>query len=277
LSLVAKKTSGGAAEAGKQALAALRRTVADRLVDALDERDPELLASLSEVGVVRRGWMEDGSGPMTAPPVEVVQHVLERAAERRPSMLTSLGLSAVQLLSHPSGTVRPSEQGVIERRAVMFTDLEGFTRYTARQGDEAASALLSAHHRVVGPILRSRGGRLVKRLGDGLLVTFSEPEAAVLAGLELVEEAPEPLRLRAGVHVGDVLVLPDDVIGHVVNVAARVTELARGGEVMVTADVRDAVGTGLGNVRFSRVRRRSLKGVDSAVGVCRAHPAEPLR
>jgi adenylate cyclase len=105
------------------------------------------------------------------------------------------------------------------------------------------------------------------------LLTFPEPEAAVLAGLELVDSAPEPLRLRGGVHVGDVLALPDDVIGHVVNVAARVTELARGGEVMVTVDVRDAIGAELGRVRFSRVRRRSLKGIDTAVGVCRAHPA----
>jgi len=271
---VPKKTSGAAAEAGRQALAALRRTMADRLVDALDERDPELLASLAEVGVVRRAWVEDrSSGPVSAPPAEVVQRVVERAAERRPSVLTTLGLSAVQLLSTPGGGTRSLERGVTERLAVMFTDLEGFTRYTAREGDEAASALLTAHHRVVGPIIRSRGGRLVKRLGDGLLLTFPEPEAAVLAGLELVSSAPGPLRLRGGIHVGEVMTLPDDVIGHVVNVAARVTELASGGEVLITAAVRDAVEPGLERVRCSRVRRRSLKGIDAPVGVCRVEAA----
>jgi adenylate cyclase len=262
------KSGGDASDAGKQALAALRRKVAERLVDALDDRDPDLLASLSEVGVVRRAWVEDPqSGPMTDPAVEVVHRVLERSVERRPSMLTQLGLSAIQLLSSP--TTGRSAEGTTERLAVMFTDLEGFTRYTARQGDEAAGALLADHHRAVGPVIRSRGGRVVKRLGDGLLLTFPEPEAAVLAGLELVRDDPVPLRLRGGIHVGEVLAVPDDVIGHVVNVAARVTELAKGGQVMVTADVRDAVEPGLDRVVFSRIRKRSLKGLDAPVGVCR--------
>jgi adenylate cyclase len=151
----------------------------------------------------------------------------------------------------------------------MFTDLEGFTRFTAVQGDEAASDLLSAHHRTVGPIIRSRGGRTVKRLGDGLLLTFPGPEAAILAALELVAAEPGPLRLRAGLHVGEVMVLVDDVIGHVVNIAARVTELARGGQVLVTADARAAV-SDLPTVAFTRTRQRHFKGLDEPVGVCRA-------
>src|SRR4029077_4184184 len=123
---------------------------------------------------------------MVDPPAEVVERVLERAAERRPSVLTSLGLSAVQLLSSSGArSVAPGESGVPEPLAVMFTDLEGFTRFASRQGDEAAGELLQAHHRAVGPVIRSRGGRTVKRLGDGLLLTFPGPEAAVLAGLEL--------------------------------------------------------------------------------------------
>jgi adenylate cyclase len=271
---VVRRARGDASDAGRQALLALRRRVAERLVDALDERDPELLASLSDVGVVRRAWVEDpDSGPMTEPPVEVVQRMLERAVERRPSTLATLGLSAVQLLSTPGEAVRPAGHGVTDHLVVMFTDLEGFTRFTARQGDEAAGALLTDHHRAVGPIIRSRGGKVIKRLGDGLLLTFYEPEAAVLAGLELITAEPGPLRLRAGVHLGEVLVVPDDVIGHVVNVAARVTELARGGQVLATAEVRDAIGPDLDSVRFSRVRRRSLKGLDAPVGVCRAEIA----
>lgn len=260
-----------AADAGKQALAALRRRVAERVVDAVDNRDPELLSALQEIGVVRRAWTDDPEHePMTAPAAEVVERLLERTVERRPSVIASLGLSAVQLLNssgpHASGA---REGGRVEELAVMFTDLEGFTRFTARKGDEAAGELLSAHHRAVGPIIRSRGGRIVKRLGDGLLLTFAGPEAAVLAGLELVRSEPGPLRLRAGVHMGDVLVVPDDVIGHVVNIAARVTELARGGEVLVTVDARDAM-TELPAVTFGRASRRHLKGIDDPIGVCRA-------
>ena len=251
-------------------VANLRRSVAQKVVDALRSRDPELLESMVEVGVVRREWVEEGAGPMSkAAPIEVVERLLERSVERRPSLLANLGLSTIQVLSSSSdegageGTTTPT------RMTVVFTDLEGFTRFTANEGDDAASQLLSAHHRTVGPVVRSRGGRTVKRLGDGLLLTFPEPEAAVLASLELVAVQPEPLRLRAGMHVGDVVVTRDDVIGHVVNVAARVTESAKGGEVLATTEVRQDVGDALPQVKFSRARRKTFKGLGDSIGVCR--------
>ena len=70
------------------------------------------------------------------------------------------------------------------------------------------------------------------------MLTFPAPEAAVLAALELVELIDEPLRLRAGLHLGDAVVTRDDVLGHVVNVAARITEAAKGSEVLASVDVR---------------------------------------
>ena len=115
-------------------------------------------------------------------------------------------------------------------------------------------------------MVRSRGGRVVKRLGDGLVLVFPSPEAAVLASIELLDGAPDPLRMRAGVHVGEAAVTRDDVMGHVVNMAARVTEQAKGGEVLVTSDVRDLVGE-LPGVRFGRARRARLKGVRGWVSV----------
>ena len=251
---------------------ALRNSVAERLVSGIERRDPELLSSLAEVGLLRRAWVEDPGGEeaMSAPPVEVLQRMLERSVERRPTLFASLGLSAIQLLA---STPASGDGGVTDRLAVTFTDLENFTRWTARNGDDAASALLADHHRVVGPVVRSRGGRIVKRLGDGLLLTFPEPEAAVLAGLELVRTEPGPLRLRAGVNVGDVVVLRDDVIGHEVNVAARVAESARGGQVLVTEAVRAGVGKSLPAVRFGRLRRRRFKGLPDPIGVCAVTPA----
>jgi class 3 adenylate cyclase len=258
-------------QVGRETLQGIRQRIAERLVDALEQRDPELLSKLSEVGVVRRSWVEDpGSGPMSEPPVEVVQRLLERSVERRPSLLASLGLSTIQLLA--AGPVDPlaPQSGVVQRLVVVFTDLEGFTRFTARTGDEAAGSLLAEHHRATGPVVRSRGGRVVKRLGDGLLITFLEPEAAVLAGIELVAVEPGPLRLRVGIHLGDVMMTRDDVIGHVVNVAARVTESAKGGEVLVTTDVRREIGGGLPRVTFSRARRKTFKGLEEPVGICRA-------
>ena len=253
-------------------MGAARQRLAQRVVDTLRARDPEFLAGLAEIGVVRRDWVDDPTqGPMTSStPTEVVERLLERSVERRPSLLATLGLSAIQALS----AGREDDQaGLATRLAVAFTDLEGFTSFTAAAGDEAASQLLAHHHLAVGPVVRSRGGRIVKRLGDGLLLTFPEPEAAVLACLELVEQQPAPLRLRAGVHLGDVVVTRDDIVGHVVNVAARVAEAAKGGEVLCSREVRDAVGPHLPKVVFGRGRRRSFKGVNETVVVSRASRA----
>ena len=244
----------------------VRRGIASKVVGLLRQRDPELLASLTEVGVVSRDWVEGGAGPVsTSAPIEVIERLLERSIERRPSLLANLGLSTIQLLSAPGED--DGTGGVPAPLVVAFTDLEGFTRFTAREGDEAARDLLAAHHLAVGPVVRSRGGRVVKRLGDGLLLTFPAAEAAVLACLELVDHQPVPLRLRAGCHLGEVVITRDDVVGHVVNVAARVAETASGGEVVVTAEVRDAASP-LPRVAFGRPRLRHFKGMDQPVPVC---------
>jgi adenylate cyclase len=149
---------------------------------------------------------------------------------------------------------------------VVFTDLEGFTRYTAQAGDEAASQRLAEHHRRISPVVRGRGGRVVKHIGDGLLLTFTHAEAAVLACLELVDAEPPPLRLRAGAHFGEVVLTRDDIVGHVVNIAARVAESAKGGQVLVTEAVVDQV-RGLRGIQVGRRRRRSFKGVGESVSV----------
>ena len=155
---------------------------------------------------------------------------------------------------------------------VAFTDLEDFTSYTEAEGDDAASRLLMDHHREAVLIVRARGGRVLKRLGDGLMLTFPEPEAAVLACLDLGEAAP--LRLRAGIHVGQLMVTSDDVFGHVVNLAARVTASAAGGQLVVTDHVRRAVGDPLG-IAFDGPYLRSFKGIEDEVSVYVA--TRPLR
>jgi adenylate cyclase len=231
--------------------------------------DPGLTDTAVEVGIVDRKWLDEpGYHPISsATPLDVVQRFLERSAEQRPSALAQIGLNTIQALSWRAESADVTE-GTPAELALVFTDLEGFTRFTSRAGDEAAIALLNDHHRTVGPIVRSRGGRVVKRIGDGLMLSFPSPEAAVLATLELVPLAPEPLRLRGGIHCGEVIVTRDDVLGHVVNVAARVAEAAKGGQVLVTGDVRDAL-RDLHGVTFTRPRKRVFKGVDEAIPVCR--------
>jgi adenylate cyclase len=254
---------------GASAVDAMRVNLAERAAELL-RRDPELTDTAVEVGLVDRAWLEaPGQHPLrTTPALDVVHRFLERSVERRPSAMGSIGLSALQLLSQEQPA--PGADRVPTDVVIVFTDLEGFTRYTSSFGDEAAIELLHGHHKVVGPIVRSRGGRVVKRIGDGLMLSFPSAEAGVLAALELAEVPPDPLRLRAGVHAGEAVVTADDLIGHDVNVAARVAASAKGGQVIATAVVRAAVGE-LRGVEFGRARRRTFKGVGEAISVCTVH------
>lgn len=251
-----------ARDAGARAVASLHRSITERLAQLI-RSDEEWAAQAVDVGLVDRDWLADpkANPARIAPPTEVLERFLERTAEQRPSVLANLGLSALQAMALSRAEVIAGEPATPTPITVVFTDLEGFTAFTAAQGDDAAAHLISEHNRRFGPIVRSRGGRVVKRLGDGLMLSFPAPEAAVLAAVELVAEDHGPLRVRAGLHVGEAVVAHDDVVGNVVNIAARLTEQAKGDTVLASVAVREEVGD-LRGVAFGRARRYRLKGLD---------------
>ncbi|HMC39923.1 MAG TPA: adenylate/guanylate cyclase domain-containing protein [Acidimicrobiales bacterium] len=259
-----------ARDAGEMAVGRLRRLLARKAADII-LLDPDAADVALEMGLVDRRWLENpGRAPIaSAAPHQVLERFLERVVESRPSRLSALGLGAAQLLS--SRLIPPT--GRSQALTVLFTDLEGFTPYTASHGDEAARALLRDHQRVAGPVVRREGGRIVKHIGDGLLCTFPLPQGGLRAAVALLETAPEPLRLRAGVHMGEAIVEADDVIGHVVNVAARVAEVARGGQAMATMEVVREAGPTSGVV-VGKPRARRLKGISERVQLVRIR-AEP--
>ncbi|HEY1653180.1 MAG TPA: adenylate/guanylate cyclase domain-containing protein [Acidimicrobiales bacterium] len=278
---------GKAREAGAATLAALRRATARKAAEMI-RSDPDDAATALEIGLVDEEWLEaPGERPISSSaPTEILRRFLERTVERHPSKLSSLGLTAVQLLSSgDDGAGSGSGSGAAKELTVVFTDLEGFTAYTDAHGDAAALALIDAHHELATPMVRRWRGRIVKHLGDGLLCTFPKPASGLRAALDLQASAPDPLRLRAGVHTGEAVVTRGDVVGHVVNVAARVCETAKGGQVLATAEVVEAAGGAgsagsdgaLAGVRLGRMKSRRMKGVKTPVRLCevRAAPAAP--
>jgi adenylate cyclase len=247
----------------------IRRLFARKAAEII-RSDPEEAQAAVEIGLVDRQWLEDPTNnPIsTAKPTEILEHFLERSVERKPSLLSSFGLNAIQLLNSHS-TAAEGETRIV---TVAFTDLEGFTAYTDSHGDEAAVELIAEHHRLANPVVRRWRGRIVKHLGDGLLCTFPKPDAGIRAALELLGTAPKPLRLRAGLHVGEAIVSRHDVVGHVVNLAARVTETAAGNQVVVSAEVVESAGVVPG-VELRRMRTRRLKGISERVELWQALPS----
>jgi class 3 adenylate cyclase len=262
---MSEERGGRAREAGAATFAALRRITARKAAEMI-RNDPDDAATALEIGLVDREWLDKpGEGPISSSaPGDILRRFLERSVEKRPSKLSSLGLTAVQLLS--SGSDDTSD-GSTREVTIVFTDLEGFTAFTDANGDAAAIALISEHHRLASPIVRQWNGKIVKHLGDGLLCTFPNPGSGVRAAIALLATAPSPLRLRAGVHMGHAVVTRTDIVGHAVNVAARVCETAKGGQVLASGDVCATVSE-LDGVHFGRVKQRRMKGVKTPVGVC---------
>jgi adenylate cyclase len=157
--------------------------------------------------------------------------------------------------------------------AVCFLDLTGYTRLTEERGDEAAADLASKLARMVQRTSMEQGGRPVKWLGDGVMLYFRDPGPAVLAALQMVQGiagAGLPAA-HVGLDAGPVLFQEGDYFGRTVNVAARVADYARPGEVLVTQKVVDA-SSGEGVV-FTPIGPVELKGVSGGVDLYTAREA----
>jgi class 3 adenylate cyclase len=154
--------------------------------------------------------------------------------------------------------------------AICFLDMTGYTRLTAERGDRAAAALAEQVGRLVQRTSVAHGGRPVKWLGDGVMLYFPEPGPAVLAALGMVEgvAAAGLPPAHVGLHAGPVLFQEGDYYGQTVNVASRIGEYARPGEVLVSQEVVDA--TEAGDVTFREIGPVELKGV---TGVVHLHQA----
>ena len=130
--------------------------------------------------------------------------------------------------------------------AIVFTDIVGFTEITDLHGDEFALELLALQDRAVSQALPEHA-RLVKEIGDGLLLWFDNAREAVETSLCLQDSfgtmTPDgiPLWVRIGVHWGSPKRRGDDIVGRDVNLASRIADLAGPGEVLCSGDVFDAV------------------------------------
>jgi adenylate cyclase len=159
--------------------------------------------------------------------------------------------------------------------AITFLDLTGYTRLTEERGDRAAAELAGRLTEIVHEFAHRRGGRPVKLLGDGVMFHFPEPAQGVRCGLELVDRLPRGglPPARVGLHSGPVVFQNGDYFGRTVNIAARITDYARPGEVLVSDQVV-ADADRLEAIRFEPVGPVSLKGLSAPITLYSAVPAD---
>jgi adenylate cyclase len=223
-----------AARVGTGRVARLR-SAADRL----DTR-PGLIAAAQRLRRQLPGDERFGDPLSTAgtAPVQVVARGVSALRRERESVVQELGMAGLQLwqsLSEAAGRGR----GELEM-ALLFTDLVGFSSWALKVGDAATLELLREVGAAAETAVLAHRGRVVKRLGDGLMATFLNARSAVDAALDAqdalreIEVAGYRPQLRAGVHWGRPRKLGGDYLGVDVNVAARVGDAGKADQVLVS-------------------------------------------
>ena len=139
-------------------------------------------------------------------------------------------------------------------------------------GDQKWSELITAHFNTVGGIVEDEGGSVVKTLGDGGMFVFPSGASALLAAIRtqraVTTSADDGLRVRVGVHTGDVVQGHNDYIGLTVNKAARVAAAAQGDQILVSSTTADIVNSS--EIEFGDPITVELKGIEGT------HTLRPL-
>ena len=144
---------------------------------------------------------------------------------------------------------------------VLFTDIVASTEQASRLGDRRWRELLEVHDELARRLVEEFGGQLVKTTGDGILATFDGPGRGIRCAAALRDELGGiVLRIRAGLHTGEVELRGDDVGGIAVNIAARIMAAAGPGEIVVSRTVRDLVAGS--DITLQARGSQRLKGVE---------------
>src|SRR5215831_8229114 len=160
--------------------------------------------------------------------------------------------------------------------AILAADVVGYSRLMGL--DEAGTALALREHRIAAdPLIAQHGGRIVKTTGDGILIEFGSIVGAVECALALQHLAIEcnagiagerRMEWRIGIHLGDVLVEGDDILGDGVNIAARLEGIAEPGGLCISEDAYRQV-RGKVAAAFADIGEQALKNITTPLRVYR--------
>ena len=234
--------------------------------------DPRLISAARALRKALPGDANFGDDPLSTAGEKSSQQLgrrLSEATAEKPSVLREAGLTALQVwdaLGQGAGRI-PVKADL----TILFTDLVEFSNWSMKAGDAAAVDLLRKVSQAIEPPVSQNTGKVVKRLGDGMMAVFADPADALAAvqgaqaGLAEIEVSGYRPVLRAGMHVGRPERVGDDYFGVDVNIAARVAEAATGGEILVTEKVLGALGDD--SVKAKRKRMFRAKGVPTETKV----------
>jgi len=162
--------------------------------------------------------------------------------------------------------------------AVMLTDIVGYTALSQKD-EEQTLKLLRDHTATVSPLFGEHEGRVVKSTGDGFLIVFPSAVQATRCAIAVQKKLAEnqhPLRIRIGIHIGDVIHQDGDVFGDGVNILSRIEPLAEPRGVCISQQVYDQVWNKV-DAGFVSLGKKQLKNVERPLEIYRVDFLESLR
>ena len=158
----------------------------------------------------------------------------------------------------------------------LYTDLVNSTELLQRVGDERARGIFEGHRKVLREAGNESSGRELKRQGDGVMAAFGSARKALQCAIAIQRTFAErdwgnqtnnqSIRVRIGLHTGEMIQDAGDFYGRHVNLAARIANEAQGGEILVSALLRELTESA-GDVAFGDEREAALKGLSGRQGV----------
>jgi adenylate cyclase len=207
----------------------------------------------------------------------VVARIADRLFDEEPRVTHELAMGALQLWH--SALQRAGRGQRSSELTLLFTDVVSFSAWALDAGDDAALVLLREVAKAQEPPVHARRGRVVKRMGDGLMAVFPSPQLAFDAvvdarqRLESIRVAGFRPVIRAGMHTGSPQVIGADYLGVDVNIAARLMQRAGPGETLAS----ETVLSGLDAERVNARRKKAFlftrtKGVPNDLAVYAVSP-----
>jgi len=157
--------------------------------------------------------------------------------------------------------------------AVLFTDVVGSTTYFKTHGDRKGREMLRTHHKIAISIVEEYGGSLIKEVGDSVMVYFPDAPNALKASIKMQHtfnvynkdtDSKNEIHIRIGIHFGKVIVEEKDIYGDVVNVAAKLTNLANGDQIFISSEVYELT-KDLPSVNFELINFWKMKNVPTGL------------
>ena len=165
----------------------------------------------------------------------------------------------------------------MKKMAVLFTDVVGSTNFFKVHGDLRGREMLRTHHYIALSIIEEYGGSLIKEVGDSVMAYFPDPQEALKAAISMQRgftlhnkegNVLDEIHVRIGLHYGKVIIEEKDIYGDVVNVAAKLTNIAKGDQIFISHEIYD-ITKEIPSVNYELINAWTIKNVPADLTVYR--------